>query len=357
MLNFLYYAVSWVLLLWHSLFTKIGINPNSGLNWSLSIVFLVVTARLLLFRMFIKQVHYTRHMQEMQPQIQKLREKYKNDKAEMQRQMMQLQQEQGFNPISGCLPMFLQIPVFIGLFHVLRHLSNSVGACRIAFPNFPTLVPKGVTSPKLSLYGFTPDQTCSAAQAKLFGAPLAASLHESAFKIHALGGSVTATRTVTLVLVLISAAATFYTQRLVMSRATTVPTGNAATVQKLMQVFIPISVLFSGFIFPLGVLLYWFTSNTWTLLQQVYINKYHPHTPAVVVPAGEVGKTLAPRPGARPVQTKKSPTIVDVDGSAGPDDAGPPPPPRSTTPRPGQRPPGGGNRPSGKRPSQTKKRR
>jgi len=346
-LNFLYYAVSWVLLLWHSLFTKIGISPNSGLNWSLSIVFLVVTARLLLFRMFIKQVHYTRHMQEMQPQIQKLREKYKNDKAEMQRQMMQLQQEQGFNPISGCLPMFLQIPVFIGLFHVLRHLSNSVGLCdRQDFSN-----------PRLSLYGFSPAQTCSAAQAKLLGAPLAASLHDSALKIHQLGGSVSATRTVTLVLVVISAAATFWTQRLVMSRATTVPTGNAATVQKLMQVFIPISVLFSGFIFPLGVLLYWFTSNTWTLLQQVYINKYHPHTPAVVVPAGEVGKTLAPRPGARPVQTKKSPTVVDVDSPVGPDDAGPPPPPRSTTPRPGQRPPGGGNRPSGKRPSQTKKRR
>ena len=325
MLNFLYTAVSWVLLRWHELFTAMGINVNSGLNWALSIVFLVVTARLLLFRMFIKQVHYQRHMQEMQPQIQKLREKYKNDKAEMQRQMMQLQQEQGFNPISGCLPMFLQIPVFIGLFHVLRHLSNSVAACHVAFPNFPALTPHGVTSPKLSLYGFTPAQTCSAAQAKLWDAPLAASLHDSAAKIVQLGGSPSATRTVTLILVLISAAATFYTQQLVMSRATTVPTGNAATVQKLMKWFIPISVLFSGFIFPLGVLLYWFTSNIWTLLQQLYINKYHPHTPTVVVPAGEVGKTLAPKPGARPVQTKKSPVVLDADEPAR--TPTPPPPP------------------------------
>ena len=351
MLNFLYYAVSWVLLLWHSLFTKIGISPNSGLNWSLSIVFLVVTARLLLFRMFIKQVHYTRHMQDMQPQIQKLREKYKNDKAEMQRQMMQLQQEQGFNPISGCLPMFLQIPVFIGLFHVLRHLSNSVGLCENLIQNHG--------NPRLSLYGFTPAQTCSAAQAKLLGAPLAASLHDSTAKIIQLGGSPSATRTVTLVLVVISAAATFYTQRLVMSRATTVPTGNAATVQKLMQVFIPISVLFSGFIFPLGVLLYWFTSNTWTMAQQLYVNKFHPHTPKDEPAAGERGRALAPRPGQRPTRPKPIDTSAlqqaePTDGQAPPTAA----PPARNAPRPGQRPARpGGNRPPAKRPSQAKKRR
>ena len=119
MLNFLYTAVSWVLLRWHSFFS-LFLDKNSGLNWSLSIVFLVVTARLLLFRLFIKQIQYQRHMQEMQPKIQALRKKYKDDKAEMQRQMMKLQQEEGFNPLSGCLPIFIQIPIFIGLFHVLR---------------------------------------------------------------------------------------------------------------------------------------------------------------------------------------------------------------------------------------------
>ncbi len=111
----------------------------------------------------------------------------------------------------------------------------------------------------------------------MFGAPLAGSLRDNTDKIvHVLGGDITSTRVVTIVLVIISAAATFFTQRLVMSRTTTVPTGTAATVQRLMKVFIPISVLFSGVFFPLGVLLYWFTSNTWTMLQQLYINKYHP---------------------------------------------------------------------------------
>src|SRR5579875_3829975 len=104
-------------------------NPAGGANWALSIVFLVITARLLLFRLFIRQVKYQRHMQTMQPKIQALREKYKGDRAEMQRQMMALQQEQGFNPLAGCLPMFLQFPIFIALYHTLKHLANSVTAC------------------------------------------------------------------------------------------------------------------------------------------------------------------------------------------------------------------------------------
>jgi YidC/Oxa1 family membrane protein insertase len=352
--NFLYTAVSWVLLQWHHLFTAIGLKASGGVNWSLSIVFLVVTARLLLFRLFIKQVHYQRHMQEMQPKIQALREKYKNDKAEMQRQMMKLQQDEGFNPLAGCLPMFLQIPVFIGLFHVLRHLSNSV-----TIADHLTTASHTQLS-KLTLYGFSRTETIDAAKAKLFGAPLAASLHDSTAKILALGGHAGATRAVTIILVVISAAATLATQRLAMSRATTVPTGTAASVQRLMMIFIPVSVLFSGIIFPLGVLLYWFTSNTWTLLQQLYINKYHPHAQQETVPTGAVGKTLAPRPGQRPVRpARTSPVAEDStdEGEPVPDDAAPAAP-RSSTPRPGQRPNrAGGNRPPAKRPTQAKKRR
>jgi YidC/Oxa1 family membrane protein insertase len=264
-LDFLYTAVSWVLLRWHQLFTAMGLDKDSGLNWALSIVFLVITARLLMFRFFVKQVHYQRKMQQMQPRIQKLREKYKNDRQAMQQEMMKLQQEEGFNPLSGCLPMLLQIPIFIALYHVLRHLANSVH------------LPPG--DPKLTLYTFTEAETYSAAKAKLFGAPLAASLRDNAEKITQLGGDVTSTRVVIIVLVLVSAAATYFTQILVRRGQAAPPEGTAAMVQRLMLYFIPVSVLFSGLIFPLGVLLYWFTSNTWTLGQQAYINKFHPHVP------------------------------------------------------------------------------
>ena len=332
MLDFLYTAVSWVLLRWHSLFTAIGIDKDSGLNWALSIVFLVITARVLMFRFFVKQVHYQRKMQQMQPRIQKLREKYKNDRAT-------LQQEEGFNPISGCLPMLLQIPIFIALYHVLRHLANSVH------------LPPG--DPKLTLYSFTESETYSAARAKLFGAPLAASLRDSAEKIVQLGGDVTSTRVVIIVLVLVSSAATFYTQILVRRGQATVPEGTAATVQRIMLYFIPLSVLFSGLIFPLGVLLYWFTSNTWTLGQQAYINKFHPHTEPEKTPVGEVGKALAPKPGQKPVRPDRTIPVKPAE----PVEDKTPPAPRASTPRPGARPNRGPNRPGGKRPSQAKKRR
>lgn len=354
MLDFLYTAVSWVLLRWYQLFTALGMSKTSGLTWALSIIMLVVTARILLFRFFIKQVHYQRRMQEMQPKIKKLQEKHKGDKATLQREMMAMQQAEGFNPISGCLPMFLQIPIFIALFHVLKHMSAAVS---------PTY-----DQTKLTLYGFTRTQTLDAAHAKLFGAPLAASLHESSTKILALGGQVATTRSVTLVLVLISAVATLVTQRAVMANQTTPAEGQAAMIQKLMLVGIPISVLFSGFIFPLGVLLYWFTSNLWTMLQQFYIFRFHPHTPLGSGPpaaAGEVSKAIAPKVGQKPISPKGSRPGVTPNTNATKNGVGatvtpseessdhaeaPQPRPANRNPRPN------GNRPGAKR-SPSKKRR
>src|SRR3954451_15664110 len=312
------------MLRWHDLFDAIGMGKNW--SWALSIVFLVITARLLLFRLFIKQVHYTRNMQRMQPKIQKLREKYKDDRSELNRQMMKLQQDEGFNPLSGCLPMFLQIPVFLGLYHVLRHLSNSNQLCK----------PHGSgTSDLLSLYTFSASETCQASQAKIFGAPLAASFHDSTqFIEDMLGGDATSTRIVLIILLIVSAAATLATQLLVRANATTTPEGTAATIQRLMLWVIPVGVLASGllFNFPLGVLLYWFTSNLWTLAQQGYIVRFHPPTDEPEKPVGQLGKTLAPKPGQRPVRMSKP--AVDAEPES--DDVGTAP--RSSTPRPGQRP-------------------
>jgi YidC/Oxa1 family membrane protein insertase len=349
-LNFLYVAVSWVLLRWHDLFTAMGLSQSSGWGWALSIVFLVITARLLLFRLFIKQVHYTRNMQKMQPKIQKLRDKYKNDRAELNRQMMKLQQEEGFNPLSGCLPMFLQIPVFLGLFHVLRHLSNSVNLCQA-----------GSNAPILSVYTFDRTETCHAAQAQIFKTPLAASFRDSDAVIRQLGGDPSSARVVLVILLVISAAATLATQLMVRATATTTPEGTAATIQRLMMWVIPLGVLASGllFNFPLGVLLYWFTSNLWTLGQQGYIIRYHPPADETAdKPVGELGKTLAPRPGQRPVRMSKGQSTVVVDDD--PDDVVEPTSStaRTSVPRPGQRPNRpAGKRPPAKRPTQAKKRR
>lgn len=343
MLDFLYTAVSWVLLRWHQLFTAIGMPSNGGWTWVLSIVFLVITARLLLFRLFVKQVHYQRNMQKMQPKIQKLREKHKNDRAELNRQMMALQQEEGFNPLTGCLPMLLQFPVFIGLYHTLRHIADSNHLCNSSGTG---------TSSNLTVYTFTARETCGAAQAKIFNAPLAASFHDSGTLIRQLGGQAGSTRILLVILLIVSAAATFGTQLLVRANATTVAEGTAATVQRAMLYLIPIGTLASGllFQFPLGVLLYWFTSNLWTLGQQAYIIKFHPPTDDdATAPAGELGKTLAPRPGQRPVRIDKPKVPSTSIARPGAQEAGPSEGSvavaRQSAPRAGQRP----NRSGGKK--------
>jgi YidC/Oxa1 family membrane protein insertase len=356
LLNFLYTAVSWVLLQWHHLFNAIGLDPASGINWALSIVFLVITARVLLFRLFIKQVKYQRQMAVLQPEIKKIQQKYKNDRQAQQQAMMKLQQEHGFNPLSGCLPLLVQMPIFIGLFHVLRHLSNSLASCEAWQSG-------AAPAKQLTLYGFTATDTCNAAQAKLFGgAPLAARLFEPAASLAKMGGERGITVITILVLVLVSAAATFSTQKLARAANPVQPEGQAAMIANLMQYLIPLGTLGSGLFFPLGVLLYWFTSNTWTLGQQFYVNKVHPHE-APQAPTHEMGKAAAPRVGAKPVRpgsqgvidvaaTNVEETSVDepVDASGGSKPA------PSQTPRPGQRP----NRPNGgpgKSANQRKKRR
>jgi YidC/Oxa1 family membrane protein insertase len=173
------------------------------------------------------------------------------------------------------------------------------------------------------------------------------------------------TRWVILVLLVVSAAATVGTQLLVRANATVQPEGTAATIQRVMLYVIPVGVLASGllFNFPLGVLLYWFTSNLWTLGQQAYIVRYHPQVPANAgQPApGTAGKALAPKPGQRPVRMAKgtAPTVPDAPAAVAEPAAEDTALGRTTgTPRPGQRPArSAGNRPPAKRPSKAKKRR
>jgi len=350
-LDFLYTAISWVLLRWHSMFTAIGLDEAGGLNWALSIVFLVVTVRLLLFRFFLKQVHYQRRMMELQPKIKKLQEKYKGDRAALNREMMKFQQEEGFNPLAGCLPMFLQIPVFISLFHVLKHVANAATQ-----PGYP--------DSKLTLYSFTAEQTRHAGHALLFDAPLAASMTASKDAVAKLGGDLASLRTVTIVLVIISALATYITQRTVIANQTTPPEGQAALIQKFALYGIPVSVLFSGLFFPLGVLIYWFTSNLFTMGQQFYIHRFHPHVPVTAAPSApmnELGVSLAPKVGAKPVRPPRKGSAgasVDSASTDSSDEASTPEVRDDSVPgnkpRPGQRPPG--NRPAAKR-APTKKRR
>lgn len=127
-LDWIYYAISWILLAWHSAWDAVGVPVGEvlGTNWSwiLAIIFLVVTVRVILFPVFVKQIKSQRAMQALQPQVKALQEKHKGDRETLQKEMMELYRKEKANPLMGCLPMFLQIPVFLGLFHVLRRSTR-----------------------------------------------------------------------------------------------------------------------------------------------------------------------------------------------------------------------------------------
>jgi YidC/Oxa1 family membrane protein insertase len=304
LLDWLYTAIAWVMKQWHALFSTF-LDPASGITWALSIVMLVVTIRILLFRLFIKQVKSQRAMQEIQPEIQKLRKQYGSDRQGFSEAMMKLQKERGVNPLAGCLPILPQIPIFIALFHVLRRLR----------PDAP------------GLYSWDDDLTDQAAKAKLFGAPISSAFNMQGDKADALLGLDGVTqgsiRAVALTLMIIMCVTTFTTQRQIMKRSGPVE-GQAAMIQKLMLYGMPVSLFVTGFFFPIGVLMYWFTNNLWTLGQQFYILRKMPppNSPAALAakaaekPAIDP-KALAPRPGAKPVRGKggrpATPTATTTD--------------------------------------------
>jgi YidC/Oxa1 family membrane protein insertase len=289
LLDLIYIAISWVMARWHALFSTF-LDPAGGLSWALSIVFLVVTIRIILFPLFVKQIKSQRAMQLIQPEIQKLRQQYGADRQGFSQAVMALQKERGVNPLAGCLPILPQIPVFIGLFHVLRRIAPGAQG----------------------LYTWSNELTDQAARAKLFGAPISSSFNMTGNKEVAILEIATYTniRIVAFSLIVIMCSTTFFTQKQIMKRSGPVE-GQAAMVQKLMLYGMPLSLFVSGFFFPIGVLLYWLTNNLWTLGQQFYVLKKMPPPPgspaALAQEAAERAanpKVVAPRPGAKPVRGK-----------------------------------------------------
>src|SRR6476620_7148674 len=119
----IYTGISWILMRWHDLWSMIvGQFLNTNWDWILAIVCLVITVRVILFPIFVKQIRSQRAMQALAPKVKELQAKYKNDRQTLQQEMMKLYREEKVNPMMGCLPMLLQIPVFFGLFRSLRFI-------------------------------------------------------------------------------------------------------------------------------------------------------------------------------------------------------------------------------------------
>ena len=277
-LNPLYYAVAWVVTQIHSGLSVI-LSPTSGFVWVLTIAILVILMRLILVPLFIKQMHATRKMAALAPQIQELKKKYKNDKQTLNQETMRLYKENGANPLAGCLPLIGQMPVFFALFTVLRAISSW----------HPGEAPQ---------YGLTRSVILSAQHADILGATIS-----DKFLFPLPGESVQA-RVVIAGAVLISVVTTFLTVRQSTKRGMTpqmTPDNPMAQSQKYMAYIVPLFAL-SGLYWAFGLVLYWVTTNLWTLGQQYVLFRRYP-MPAVAG-AGPGTPRQAPAGGAQPPARK-----------------------------------------------------
>lgn len=277
MLNPLYNAIARAIVAIHVVLSQV--LGTSGWSWALAIILLTVGVRLVLFPLFVKQIKAQRTMQLMQPKIREIRERHKHDKQKMNEEVLKLQREHG-NPLLGCLPILVQIPLFFALFHTLdgvvpKHTKGSY-------------VPSGSV-------GLSPASANSMAHAHIFGTSLASSFTSSTAILHYLGSGAIATKVVTVLLIVIMMATTFITQKQIFGRNATMDPSQAKQ-QKILLYLSPLMLGVFGFRFPVGVLLYWFTTNVWSMGQQYVVLRRMPPPGSPVVVAAKRPSRFFPRP-------------------------------------------------------------
>ena len=248
----LYWVVSGILVLFHELFSPL-LGPDSGWNWALSIVMLTVVIRIALIPLFVKQIKSSRQMQLLQPKVRELQKKYGHDREKLGQETMKLYRENNANPLASCLPLLLQAPIFFALFRVLDGAAHNI--------------------PRGHWLKVNPELLDSLNSATIFGARLSDTFLKVGF-----ANGITSVHIVTLVLIVAMTATLFVTQ-LQLMRKNMPPealTGPFAQQQKIMLYVFPLIFAVGGINFPVGVLIYWFTSNLWTMGQQFYVIRRNP---------------------------------------------------------------------------------
>ena len=284
-LNPLYYAVSWVLVGFHTIFGAIfGKNQHESLKWSLSIIGLVVLIRIILIPLFVRQIKSQRAMQVLQPKMKEIQKRYKDDRQKQSEEMMKLYKEHKTSPFASCLPLLAQAPIFFALFTVLNGIAKG----------HPHGFMRGA-------------ELVSAGEAKFFGVSLTKSF------INAQGLSA---KLIIGVLVFVMVAIQFITQKQLMTKGMAVDTSNNMMMQqqKIMLYVLPVILTISGVSFPVGVLMYWTVSNFWMFGQQMYVIKRNP-TPGSPAHAAWEKKKLQKSGGA--IEGSTTTSASGVTGSTG----------------------------------------
>lgn len=263
-------GVSWILVQFHALFTLIGLNPASGWTWAFSIVGLVIVIRILLIPLFVKQIKAQRNLQIIQPKIKEIQKKYAGDREKQSQEMMKIYRETGTNPLASCLPILLQAPIFFALFRVLQGIA-------MYNPNDPNY-----TAPGVFAWADYADLLPQAHEASIWDVPLYGYFMGANNENLIAGGfSPLHTQILTMVLIIFMTATTFLTQRQLIVK-NSAPDNPMVRQQKILLYVFPVIFAVGGINFPMGVLIYWLTTNLWTMGQQFYVirNNPQPGTPA-----------------------------------------------------------------------------
>ncbi|MDO4242789.1 MAG: membrane protein insertase YidC [Actinomyces sp.] len=248
-------AVAWVMVYIHKFLVLIGFPGGPGVAWVLSIVGLTIFIRILIFPLFVKQIRASRGMQLMQPELQALQAKYKGkkDPASQQRQqeeMMALYRKHGTNPFSSCFPILLQMPIFFALFRVLASLEAVATG---SYANHDSIGP------------LTAELAEDVQNSTVFGANLSASfMNSDSLQV----------KVVTVVLIVLMSVSQWYTmaQLSMKNMPESVKNSDNPMIrsQRIMITVMPIFFAFTGVQFQIGVLVYWLTTNLWTMGQQFF---------------------------------------------------------------------------------------
>jgi len=267
-----YWLISGLMVLFHFLLTPL-FGSASGVTWVLTIVLLTCVLRLAMLPLYKKQMNSSRAMTTLQPQMKELQEKYKGDRERLSRETMKLYEVNGVSPYASCLPMVVQMPIFIGLYWVIRgaaYYCPTEGGCG------------QYTGPHLKGYWMANrvDLAESLRDSTVFGARLSGML-----KTVDGGWNWNATGALVIVLVVLMMGVLFIQQWQMMHRnmPPAAMSGPMGQTQKMMYAM-PLMYVFIGANIPIGVLFYWVVSNTWTWLQQVWIIRHYPtpETPAYI---------------------------------------------------------------------------
>ncbi len=283
------WVIELILVIFHTLWTAIGMDPNQGATWVLSIVGLVVVVRAALIPLFVRQIRSQRKMLEIAPELKKIQEKYKGKKDQfsreaMSRETMELYRRAGTNPMSSCLPLLVQMPIFFGLFTVLSEAQkNHAGV--------------GPMNAELA---------ASFAKASLFGvAPLADSF-QSAMNSNP---QQVVVMVIAAVMVVVMTASQFITQLQIVSKNMSEETkaSPAFRQQRILLYVLPLVFAFSGFAFPIGVMFYWLVSNFWTMGQQFLVIRNMPS------PGSQAAKDREERLARRGKLLSKDVPVIEIE--------------------------------------------